>query len=220
MSKLIVIAPVRKESERVKRKLLRPFAGSDLFTICAEKLARLNVQTYIATCEEEFRAIAKHYDLLILERTRESIESEKADIIHNYLRDVDADIIFMVNPCCPLLRIETIESAIEATRVVADGVLSVVECRRLIFDTNGNVVNRDPWVVNSKTMLPNYISANAFLSFRRGFFLKNRQYWSFTRGNPERFSISDVEATDIDTLHDFKKAEDLWWKTKCAAGRE
>lgn len=221
MDKTIAITiPVRKNSERVPNKMLRPFAGSSLFEVYLDKLENLKELVYIVAYEQEFKDIAEKRGFKVQHRNEESANGEVSHIIHNYLDDMNEDFIVMCTACCPLMKPETIEAAVNIVKRNHDmmsfnGFISVKTCRNVIWDAYQKVVNDDVRTFNTKRRKSLFIETSSIFVFRRKRFVELGCYWDFSGPkDPDLFIMDGREGLDVDTMDDFELAEILYERDK------
>ena len=109
---------------RLPGKMIRPFAGTNLVQILLEKLTSCgNIsqdKIYLSACEKEIIDIGDALGVNIYHRDPESInEDNRSDPIKHmrnvcsWVYDLNDEFFMMINPCNPLLSIDSIERAIE-----------------------------------------------------------------------------------------------------------
>ena len=113
-----IIAQARLNSERVPRKMIRPFAGSSLFDIGLKKLTESRIipkeNIFASVCEEELIKIANSHAVNIFKRSVESANNDNSlQKIYEWHDKLPYKYVIKVNLCSPLLRIETIDDFIE-----------------------------------------------------------------------------------------------------------
>ncbi len=215
MKTIAFTLPVRKNSQRVKNKMLRPFAGRSLFEIYLDKIECFKHLVYVVAYEEEFINIAKKRGFKYLHRSEESANGETSPVIHSYLNEMKEDFIFMATACCPLMKTETLKNImVELCSKLHDpnyhGLITVKRCGNAIWNSEKKVMNDDVRTFNTKLRKPFYIETSSVFVFRRERFLKLGAYWDFGDKDPDLYEINSIEATDIDTMDDFEVAEILY----------
>ena len=122
---LCVIVQSRLNSERVPRKMLKPFAGTTLFenvidTIKKTKLGKKNF--YVSVFEQELKDIASSKGVKIFNRSEKSAESEAIRIgeLFEWWNKLPFTYVIVVNGCCPFLKPETIDNFISNCKDNAD----------------------------------------------------------------------------------------------------
>lgn len=116
MRKLFLLGTAREASTRLRKKMVRPFAGTTLFDIYMKKFEVLKdcklfcgIGMAVPTSDKELWVIAAKYDVPMIE---EIPRENPAPIARNkelyYLKDIDATHIMWVNGCLPMLKVHTI----------------------------------------------------------------------------------------------------------------
>lgn len=135
MMKTVAIVAARGGSVRLRRKALRPFAGSSLV---AHKVTQLRVcpeidAVYVNTDDGDVAAAAAEAGALLLEGR--DYQMDAREMIRHSCRQVEAEtLVVWAHPTNPLVRPSTYESALTAYRmglsVGFDSLLSVTPQRR------------------------------------------------------------------------------------------
>ena len=209
----------RKKSERCPNKVLRPFGGTTLTDIVLSKLQKLGSSSFFAGYEEVFRQKCEAANVTFIQRDQRSalIDEPIVDIL-SFLKEVTYDYLLWINPCLPLLRVQTIKSFLDTC--IADGyapAFPVIRRGTHFIRADRKPVNFDPTVktLNTKTVEPLYEMAHAFYFFNRQFFLDNETYWDWNEVRTVELK-DKIELIDIDTEEDFSLAESLWEaRAKC-----
>jgi len=214
---IALVVPARMHSQRVLNKMLSPFAGTTLFDICMEKLESFRDFAYTAVWEPELASVAERHGIKVLERTEESARATTGQSIHAcYLKDLREETVLFLSACLPLLSVETIGKAVKAILRLRDegtfqGMVGAYPVRRWVWNGDGEIVNSDPYVNDSRLMEPIWVSANCLYAFDREYYLKALEYWDFSLGGPALFHVDVRETVDVDTPNDFDVAESLWF---------
>lgn len=216
MPTALIVLPVRKHSERVINKMLRPFAGSSLFEIYLDKLQGFKPDVIVAAHEQEFLDIADSRGFPCLKRTHESAHGETQAVIHSYAAELDCDYVFEVSACLPFIRPKTLEAAFAhlinqaVARPSYPGFVSAVRETRTLWDADGHLLTPDAGLLNTKRMAHHFANPSAFKAWNRERFLRTGRPWPFVDHDPELYEIPRAEAIDIDTMDDFEYAEWRW----------
>jgi CMP-2-keto-3-deoxyoctulosonic acid synthetase len=143
-------------SSRLPRKLLLPFGGTTLIDIALEKLASAEgfVHRYFAVAEDELAdRLTDHHGITLLRRDPAAVQPgyNAHEKIFEHYRLVEADYIFWLNPCAPLLTGETIRRTCDLVQATQhNSYTSVVETRDWIFDEAGlPVTNRQAGMLST-----------------------------------------------------------------------
>lgn len=219
MKSIAFLLPVRKNSQRVKNKMLRPFADSSLFEIYLDKVECFKDIAYVVAYEQEFIEIAKSRGFRYIRRNEESANGETSPVIHNYLKDVEEEFIYMVTACCPLMKTDTLKKIMVELCTNIDnpayyGLISAKTCNNVVWNEDKKIVNKDAHIFNTKRRRSLYIETSSVFIFRRKRFLDIGLYWGLTHKDPDLYIIDPMEAIDIDTMIDFEVTEILYkrWK--------
>lgn len=219
MTTISVLINARTRSSRLPRKLVLPFAGSTLIDIALEKLDRMDFfsHRYLAVAENELIEHAKPYaNIEILERDESAINpgyNDHRKVFAHYER-VDSDYIFWLNPCHPLLSIDTIRRSVDhVLDTNYNSYTSVVPTTDWIFDDSGNpVTNTQASMLSSAHSRHFFKVAHAFHVINKEFFLKDYQYWTLTRNDPAMVEIPLGESYDVNDDMEFLIAETAYLK--------
>ncbi len=211
---IAVVLNVRKNSQRCKNKLLRDYAGTTLFDIALDKIAKLNwTETYLGAYEEEFKEKAKAFpNITIIHRSHASANADAGTklIFEMYTR-LPHRWVFWLNPCHALLRLETIQRAIETFLEIDNQTMTSVKALPGWFYLQDGTPlnNRNCYTgVNKDDYL--YVGAHAFHAYERKTPLESERVWDNVRGEPYLYPIAPEEAYDVDSEEDFVISETLY----------
>lgn len=226
MATISVLVNARTKSTRMPRKLVRPFADTTLIEIALEKLNEMDffAHRYYGVAEEELKVIGRKYENIeLLERKPEAVEPgyNKHEIIYEHYGWVDSDYIFWLNPCHPLLSVETVRKAVELVlETKHNSYTSVNETKDWIFDDMGQqITNTNSSVLSTNHSQKYFKVAHSFHVIRKEYFLATKQYWTLTKNDPYLIEIPEIEKTDVDTPFEFEIAEIIYQRIK-EGGRE
>ena len=218
--KITAVVPIRKGSQRVKDKNLRPFAG---ITLLENKLnTLLNVpeldQIIVNTNSDEAIEIvkAKYADSKIRYQRREeyyaSSQCSGSDFFR-HLGEVTETDIFVYTPCTsPFIKAETYSRCIKQyleSNESYDCLASVSSVKEFLW-LEGKPLNYDPKHAPNSQELPDVVSLNFGVSI-----ISRNNLISFANiiGNTPQFVLIDeIESIDIATPLDFYIAEQLYNK--------
>jgi CMP-N-acetylneuraminic acid synthetase len=217
MKTVSVVINARLHSSRLSRKLLRPFAGTTLIEIALEKINRMSFfdHRYLAVAEEELKRLAAAYpNVDLLGRSMEAVKPGYGDhkVIYEHYAWIDSDYIFWLNPCHPLLTIETVKKALDVFHETnCNSYTAVVPAREWLFDKDGNpVTNTAANMLSTAHSREFYKVSHSFHIFRKEFFLQHHQVWTMTKNDPYLVEIPESENFDADTLVQFETAEAVY----------
>lgn len=220
--KITAVIPVRKGSQRVKDKNLRPFAGTSLLDIKIKMLLQVpeidsivvntNSEAAIEFVEEEYPNTK-----VIYHRREEYYASSKcsgSDFFKHLGEVTDTD-IFIYAPCTsPFVKPETVSECIKKfleDKGEHDCVSTVSSVKEFLW-LNGKAINYDPLNAPNSQDLPDVVALNFGTTVvKKEDLIKNH---NIIGKNPDFVTTSDIEAIDIDTPLDFYIAEQLYIKTQ------
>jgi CMP-N-acetylneuraminic acid synthetase len=215
-TRIAALVPMRHESERVKGKNYRPLAGRPLYHHIIGALSacpRID-EIVIDTDSDVIKADARQNfpDIRIIDRPPElrGDEVPMNDVLLHDVEAVAADLYLQTHSTNPLLRTETIETAIDAFLSAAnayDSLFSVTPWRTRLWTENGEAINHDPDVLLRTQDLPPVMEENSCLYIFRAQTLRDRG--NRIGSHPLLFPIEGAEAWDIDEELDWQIVEHL-----------
>lgn len=215
----------RLGSTRLPQKLIRPFAGSSLIEVALEKLNQMDFfeNRYLAVAEEPLKKLAPAYpNVTLLERNPESVKPGYGDhkVIYEHYGRIPSDYIFWLNPCHPLLSIETVKKAVEAFHQADhNSYTAVVQTTEWLFNEAGEPVTNTAHNMLSTAHSNKFFKVtHGFHIFNKAYFLKTYQVWTMTKDDPHLIEIPDAEDFDADTPVMFETAEAVY-RSRKAEGR-
>ena len=215
--KTVAFIPVKQTSKRVRSKNFRSFCGVPLYQWFLRKLSDGAVpfdEIYVDTDSDEVADYAIAHGLRHLPRDPKLAEdtANGNDLLVYEAENVIADVYVQLFITAPLLRPDTIRTAIEiiANRVEYDSLFTAVR-RYSWFWFDGAPVNYDPKVLpRSQDALPVIQETTGLYAIRRDVLLERRCRIGY---NPYMLFVNDTEAVDIDTEEEFKLAE-FWYSQR------
>ena len=214
MTTISVLINARTKSSRLPRKLVLPFAGSTLIDVALEKLDRMDffAHRYFAVAEVELKNKAASYrNIEVLDRDPDAVQpgyNDHSKVFAHYAR-VESDYIMWVNPCHPLLSLDTLRRAVDdVLQTKHNSYTSVIPTTDWIFDDEGNPVTNTRSSMLSSAHSPKFFKvAHAFHVIRKEFFLKDYQYWTLTKNDPALVEIPVEESYDVNEELEFEVAQ-------------
>lgn len=214
--KIKALLPMKGNSERVKNKNMRDFDGAPLYhAVMKSLLASQYIEEVIINTDSEI--ISKNAkdtfgdSVTIIERPIE-IQGDFVsmnNIISYDLSKLEGEYFLQTHSTNPLLRTETIDSAIEkyfAGIEEFDSVFSVTKVQTRFYDKNAKPINHNPEeLLRTQDLEPLYEENSNFYIFSKESF-KNSDNKRIGI-NPQIFEVNKLEAVDIDEPEDFKLAE-------------
>ncbi len=210
--------PMKGNSERVKNKNMREFAGKPLCHAVLSELSKSRYQPTIAidTDSETIKQdLSIHFPKVqIIDRPTELIGDfvPMNDIIRHDLSVLDADVFVQTHSTNPLMLASTLDRALDeftANRDRYDSVFSVTRFQTRLYWKDGSPINHNPAELLRTQDLPPVFEENSnFFIFTRDSFLNSGgKRIGIT---PLMFEIDKIEAVDIDEPVDFTIAEILY----------
>jgi CMP-N-acetylneuraminic acid synthetase len=211
MVKIIALVPMRHHSQRVPGKNYRPLGGRPLFhhiigtLLSVPEIAGVVVDTdspqVIMGLKEYFPAVK------VIERPEHlrSDEIPMNEILAYDTDQVQADFYLQTHSTNPLLKVETISSAIQAlisNYPAYDSLFSVTRWQTRLWDQLGRPVNHNPAnLLQTQDLPPIYEENSCIYIFCRETLLARRNRLG---ERPMMFEIDAAEAWDIDEALDFE----------------
>lgn len=219
--KITAVIPVRKGSQRVKDKNLRPFAGTTLLDVKIKSLLQVpeidsivvntNSEAAIEFVEEEYAGTKVTFHRR--EEYYASSQCSGSDFFKHLGEVTDTD-IFIYAPCTsPFVKPETFSACIK--KFLEDNgehdCVSTVSSVKEFLWLDGKAMNYDPLNAPNSQNLPDVVALNFGATVvKREDLIKNH---NIIGKRPDFVITSDIEAVDIDTPLDFYIAEQLYIKT-------
>jgi len=216
---ICLLIQARLGSERVPRKMIRPFYRSNLVDILFDKLKYLNSipqsNIYFSAYEDELKEIANNHGVNIFHRSEASAKSEGQPLseIFEWHDKLPFKYVILISACNPLLKIETIDSFIESfIKSEKEGAFAVFPKQTYYWDKGGNSLTdwKGSATMNTKFVDPVYEAAHCLYASRMD--IIGDGYWMDTKSppTPHLFKMQELEAFDIDHEWQFKIAELLY----------
>ena len=215
------IVQARLSSERVPRKMIKPFAGSTLVDIICKKINNSSIipksNFYFSAYEEEIKSIILSNNLQLFERSKKSAFSEgPMQEVMEYHDKLNYKYSIVISGCCPLLKIETIDKFIKAFQNSRfQSMFSVIAKKNYFWNIDGELITKWPSnadVLNTKLVEKTYEAAHCLYAGRLDT-IKDGIWMSetpFKKNSPALFEIPEYEVFDIDYEWQFKTAESLF----------
>lgn len=216
---VLVFIQARLGSQRVKNKMLRPFANSNLFEIAIKKVLKSNIPKenfYVSVYEEELKDIAKKHGVNIFHRSYESaINDNNLQKIYEWHDKLPFKYALKINACCPLLKVSTINNFYNHyINSKHDGLFAVIKKNNYFWNEEGELVT--PWpdnqtIMNTKAVGATYEAAMVFFAGKMSTIKNDIWMGSLRKKNdPELFVMDEKETLDIDYNWQFKNGEALY----------
>lgn len=211
------VIPVRKGSQRVLNKNLRPFAGTTLLEVKINALKESGIfdDIIVNTDSEEAIEIAK--SLGVSYHRREAYYASSACSGSEFFQHLgivtDTDVFAYCPVTSPFVTPETMKKCLELYKNTpdCDCVSTVSDVKEFLW-LDGKPMNYDKQNAPNSQDLPDVKALNfGFTLVKRESLIKNR---NIIGDNPVFVTTPDIEAVDIDTPLDFYIAEQMYIKLK------
>lgn len=215
--KIVALVPMRHESVRVPGKNYRPLAGKPLFHHILQTLLEVPELTAILVntdSPEIMTGIAEHFPQVKTLSRPDQLRGDAVPMNEILIHDtgvIEADFYLQTHSTNPLLRSETISSAIQTflTSIPEyDSLFGVTKLQTRLWDQLGRPINHNPNILLRTQDLPPVFEENSCLYiFERKNLIDRRNRLG---KRPLMFEISSIEAWDIDEELDFTVADTLY----------
>lgn len=218
-NKIIALVPMRHESERVPGKNYRLFNGRPLYHYIVRSLLKCRfISDILIDTDSPFilEDAEKHFPSVHLIERPDHLRGGDIPMNAILLYDVtqiDGDWYFQTHSTNPLLRSETITSAIKTffSRLPEyDSLFSVTPIQTRLWDAQTRPINHDPSLLLRTQDLPPIFEENSNIYIFKRPNLESMQ--NRIGKKPLMFEIDLLESWDIDEEIDFGIAEYLFLK--------
>tara|TARA_Y100000389_G_C17454926_1_gene517463 strand:- start:1187 stop:1870 length:684 start_codon:yes stop_codon:yes gene_type:complete len=215
---ILFIVEARLHSSRMHQKMIRDFANTTLLDLLLSKLKSIDLipkdNLYLSAYEDEIKDIGNKHNINIFNRSIESANAEDLQTIKEWHNKLPFKYVIAINPCTPLIKIETIKDFIKYFIESEDeGAFSVFKKQTYYWDKNGKMITNWPdgqQMFNTKFIDPIYEAAHVLYASRLDIIKKGYYITDKLPVEPHLFVINELEAFDIDYDYQFKVAEQLY----------
>jgi len=217
---ILFICQARLASERVPRKMVRPFCGTTLIDILIKKIKQSSIipfeNFYLSVHDEELINKGNRHQINVYQRSKESaLVENNITAMFEWWDKLPFKYVILLSACNPLLRIQTIDRFIKHfLNSDKEGSFGVVEKKQYFWDDKENMISKWPKkqkIMNTKYMNITYEAAHCLYASRMD--IIGEGYWMDKNipPKPELFVIKDESETfDIDNEWQFKVAQALY----------
>ena len=215
--RVVALMPMKANSERVRGKNFRDFAGKPLFRWMLDKLKSVSdIDTIVINTDAreilQRNGLSEDHKLIIRDRKQEICGDlvSMNEIINDDIQNIDADIYLMTHTTNPLLSKKSIEAAISKFKTAlkngaADSLFTVNKVQERFYDVDGNPLNHDPkCLIRTQDLEPWFQENSNLYLFTKDSFNKNK---ARIGEKPMLLQTAPFESTDIDTPDDWDLAE-------------
>jgi len=219
------IVQARLNSQRVPQKMIKPFAGTNLFGLVLDKLLQSKVipsENIIASVYEEelfYEANTKR-NIRTFERSYESANNDN-DIkkIYEWHNKLPHKYLVLISGCNPLLDISTIDDFVrQFVEQEEENLFAVFEKKTYYWNKEGALITpwpKDQTIMNTKAVEPINEAAHVLYASRMDLIQDEKFMGDFEKpGGIKLFKMDELEAFDIDYPWQFEVGEMLYEKFK------
>jgi len=219
-TKLTALVPMKGNSERVANKNTKILNGKPLCHWILESISKSKYidEVIINTDSPEIKEIVSDFDFVKVIDRPDYLLGDKVSIQPLIAHDIEHaknEVILQTHSTNPMLKAETIDSAIEAyfeNNEVHDALFSVTPVQQRFYFKNRKAVNHDPQrLIQTQLLEPLFHENSCIYIFSKDV---NRKVKNRLGNNPMFFEMEHLEAADIDEWHDFLWVEFLMTKNK------
>ena len=207
---LIALVPMRHHSQRVPGKNYRLLAGKPLFHHTLETLLAVPEITQVIVDTDStpvMEGVCQYFPQVKLINRPEHLRDDTVsmnDILIHDTDQVQADFYLQTHSTNPLLRPETISSAVSsflADYPAHNSLFSVTRLQTRLYFQDGRAINHDPAVlIQTQDLPPVYEENSCLYIFTRETLIRRHHRIG---EKPMMFEIAAEEAWDIDDELDF-----------------
>lgn len=215
--KIIALLPMKENSERIRGKNFRFFNGKPLFRWVLDTLLAVEAIDQVVINTDARHILVENG---LVNKDRVFIRDRKPEICGDFvsmnlvladdIANVSADIYIMTHTTNPLLRAETIRSAIALyqegkSRGTADSLFTVNKVQARFYRADGSAMNHDPNnLVRTQDLEPWFEeNSNLYIFSTESFAATNARIGK----RPLMLEIDKTESVDIDDQQSWDLAE-------------
>lgn len=220
--RIIAVIPARGGSKGIPRKNLRLINGQPLISYAIRNAleSRYITSVFVSTDSDEIAYEAEQCGAEVVRRD-ESISNDVTTldpVIYDAVLKAEAakrctfDVVVTMQPTSPLLRLQTLDGAIESfLKDGSDTVISVVNKPHLAWGCQGKaIVPLYEQRKNRQLLPPHYLETGAFLICKRSIITSVSRIGE----NVSVYEVDEDESIDIDTKNDWVVSEALMQRKK------
>jgi CMP-N-acetylneuraminic acid synthetase len=222
LDSIAIVVQARLNSQRVPKKMIRPFAGTTLFDLVLSKVkeALPSKQEHIwaSVYEPELVDIAKKQAVNVFSRSRASANNDNSlQMIYEWHDKLPKNYkyVMLVSGCNPLLKPDTIKEFYnQLVKQDEENLFAVIEKKQYYWNKEGSLVT--PWpegqsIMNTKAVEPTYEAAHVLYASKLDLIKDDKFMGDFQApGGIKLFKMEELEAFDIDYEWQFNIGEKLY----------
>tara|TARA_B100001250_G_scaffold365822_1_gene346781 strand:- start:1558 stop:2232 length:675 start_codon:yes stop_codon:yes gene_type:complete len=214
--KTVALLPIKKNSERIKGKNFKEFAGKPLFHWILDTLLSVpSIDKILINTDARESLIENNIhstDKIIIRDRKEHLLGDDTSmnlIIEDDINFIDSKIYLMTHTTNPLLKSNTISESLKVyeNQDKNDSLFTVNKVQSRFYDSEKKPVNHDPNNLLKTQDLPLWFEENSCLYiFSKSSFKKTNARIGL---DPLMFPIAKSESFDIDEIDDWDMAESI-----------
>jgi len=222
LDSIAIVVQARLNSQRVPKKMIRPFAGTTLFDLVLSKVkeALPSKQEHIwaSVYEPELVDIAKKQAVNVFSRSKASANNDNSlQMIYEWHDKLPKNYkyVMLVSGCNPLLKPDTIKEFYnQLVKQDEENLFAVIEKKQYYWNKEGSLVT--PWpegqsIMNTKAVEPTYEAAHVLYASKLDLIKDDKFMGDFQApGGIKLFKMEELEAFDIDYEWQFNIGEKLY----------
>ena len=214
------LLPMKGHSERVPNKNMKSFAGKPLYHAIMQTLEESHhIKKIIINTDSEVIAedALQNFKKVVIAKRPTELQGDFVpmnDIINYDMNATQEDFFLQTHSTNPLLKVQTLNEAIERflhNQDKHDSLFSVTRLQTRLYWKDGKAINHNPTELLRTQDLPPVFEENSnfYLFTKRSFAASGKKRIGL---RPMMFEVSKLEAIDIDESEDFVIAELLYKK--------
>ena len=213
--KFTALIPVRKGSQRVLNKNIKPFGNSSLLEIKINVLKTVSIidEIIVNSDCEKMLSIAKKMNVSVYKRQDYYSSSTVNNSVYfkHIAQNTDSDYIMYAPVTCPFIKSETYINAIEffLNNSEYDSLASVFPVKHHMWLDNKPLNYKPENSPNSQDLPDIYGISYGISIIEKNLMIKRKNVVGY---KPYFFKLDEIEAIDIDTELEFQFAEFLYNK--------
>ena len=210
LPKIAALVPMRHHSQRVPGKNFRPLAGKPLFHHIIETLLKVPEISDIVVDTDSpdvISGLQEYFPSVIVINRPDHLRADEIamnEVLAYDTEQVQADFYLQTHSTNPLLKVDTISTAIQSllsNYPAYDSLFSVTRWQTRLWDQLGRAINHNPAILlQTQDLPPVYEENSCIYMFTREILVSRRNRLG---ERPMMFEIDSAEAWDIDEELDF-----------------
>lgn len=217
------IVQARLNSQRVPRKMIKPFSDTNLFGLILDKLLSSEIipsENIIASVHEDelFEEANTKRNIRTFKRSYDSANNDN-DLkkIYEWHDKLPHKYCILISGCNPLLSVSTIDAFVrQFVEQEEENLFAVFEKKTYYWNKEGALITpwpKDQTIMNTKAVDPVYEAAHVLYASRMDLIKDYKFMGDFTKeGGIKLFKMDELEAFDIDEPWQFEVGEILYDK--------